>query len=515
MADQKNRRSPRLHNTPSTTRRRITAPSPLALPASSATLPTPLSSSTTVEDPPQLLPSANIAPAPTPSSPIAPAPRSPKTNSPAASPLSPLTPSEPASPTWSDSSDDMPIAELAPGIMQYAPGKLPTVEDSAAAAQSLAEPRNCTRLAAKIRAYARANNLADGAFMDSAVNAFESPKMLADLRQAAARLELSLPSLTFADLESVLKAAFMRGSTDAFVDKFRALARLPSESPHDFLDRLEYMNYDVPENKRDSQEELIRRTIKSFGSAFKNFCFLNAQFKDLTDWKIPEADVGASSSTKRDAAIGSFKDTLDIAWNLHVSTVNDRTYDIDSAIDAALAKRGISSDSRKRGLSTASHVAHMPEPKRASSFSSNMAPSMPRPPPMPTFATVNAVGYPSAPRPRNDLRGHRNTLIRYSGCFDCFTLFANHSARDCTLRTGTPVAPRYALEDPAVVAIIESEIVATGRRNVTLDMLEHLIDSRSQSAGSAAATAPNNIPVASRVNAVPGGAYISPNSSYE
>ncbi|KAL1737760.1 hypothetical protein HDZ31DRAFT_78906, partial [Schizophyllum fasciatum] len=80
-------------------------------------------------------------------------------------------------------------------------------------------------------------------------------------------------------------------------------------------------------------------------------------------------------------------------------------------------------------------------------------------------------------------------------------------------RTGSPVVPRYALEDPTVVAIIESEIVAKGRHNVTLEMLEHLIDNRTLPA--AAATAPNNIPVASRVNAVPSGAYISPNSSYE
>ncbi|KAL1739104.1 hypothetical protein HDZ31DRAFT_69290 [Schizophyllum fasciatum] len=102
----------------------------------------------------------------------------------------------------------MPVSELAPGITLYAPGKLPTVEDSRQAAQSLADPRNCIRLASKIRAYAKASNLADGSFMEAALHAFESPKMLGDLRQAAARLQLSLPALTFVQLETVLTLWF-------------------------------------------------------------------------------------------------------------------------------------------------------------------------------------------------------------------------------------------------------------------------------------------------------------------
>ncbi|KAL1738620.1 hypothetical protein HDZ31DRAFT_69805 [Schizophyllum fasciatum] len=133
--------------------------------------------------------------------------------------FSTLTP-VPALPTTSETADEMAPTELALGITIYVPGKLPTIQDSQVAAQSLADPRNCTRLVSKICAYAKASNLADGAFMDSAANVFESTKMLSDFHQAAACLEIPLSTITFAQLETVLKAAFMCDSTIALVNKF-------------------------------------------------------------------------------------------------------------------------------------------------------------------------------------------------------------------------------------------------------------------------------------------------------
>ncbi|KAL1739463.1 hypothetical protein HDZ31DRAFT_49366 [Schizophyllum fasciatum] len=532
MTDRGSRRSPRTHTdatptegspiapapaprraAPAPRTRRSLAPSPLSLPPAAAALPTPLPSLSTEKEPSALLPAAHIPspPAHTPA-PIAPGPCP-------DSPLSSLrsSPSAPASPTSSCHSDDMPVSELAPGITLYAPGKLPTVEDSRQAAQSLADPRNCIRLASKIRAYAKAHNLEDGSFMESAINAFESPKMLGDLRQAAARLQLSLTALTFAQLETVLKAAFLRGTSTAFVDNFRALTRLPSESPHDFMDRIEETNFVLPEDQHDSQEEIIRRTSMSFSSGFKNFCLLNSQFKDLTSWPLPDADENDELAVRtRDASIGNFKDTLDLAWSLHVSDTSDRATDLQSAIDAVLTKRGITADSRKRGLSAASHSAQLPEPKRAPSFGSNSAHSGLRDIPlMPGLSMVNAVGYGQSSRPRNDLRGHRETLKKYNGCFVCFMLFADHAARDCPSTVhGIPfVPPDFNLDSAGVVQIIENQLLPSRIRNVTLADLTARVH---RIAPHAAATAPNNIPVANRVNAVPAqGAYISPDASYE
>ncbi|KAL1747649.1 hypothetical protein HDZ31DRAFT_22558, partial [Schizophyllum fasciatum] len=534
MADQSNRRSPRTHTNKATdpppnappraphalrTRRGLPS-SPLSIPPAATVLPTPLhtapadSASLTEDTIVPLLPPAHIPSSYT----HTPAPR-PSTDRPD-SPLSPLpssAASPAASPALSAYSDDMPVSELAPGITLYAPGKLPTVEDSRQAAQSLADPRNCIRLASKIRAYAKANNLADGSFMDAAILAFESPKMLGDLRQAAARLQLSLPALTFVQLETVLKAAFLRGSSTAIVDNFRALTRMPSESPHDFLDRLEENNFVVPEDQRDSQDEIIRRTVKSFGSSFKTFCLLNSQFKELTTWVVPEADEDDAVSVRsRDASVGNFKDTLDIAWGLHVSDASDRASDLQSAIDAVLMKRGLTADSRKRGLSAASHSAQLPEPKRATSFSSNAAGGAPRDIPlMPSVSSVNAIGYGHDSRPRHDLRGHRETLKRFNGCFVCFMLFADHGARDCpSVALGQPFTPPdFKLDSAGVVQIIERHILPVKKRMVSLAELTDLVN---RFAPGAAATAPNNIPVPSRVNAVPSApAYISPETSYE
>ncbi|KAL1740935.1 hypothetical protein HDZ31DRAFT_16436, partial [Schizophyllum fasciatum] len=531
MADQSSRRSPRFQNStprssaptasppPATNSsqssvptgprtRRAHPPSQLSLPPATASLPTPLPSSSIKDSAPGLLPAAHIASYSAPTN--CPVSRA-RTPTPHSSP-SPLV-----SPAASVYSDDMPPSELAPGITIYAPGKLPTVEDSRLAAQSLADPRNCTRLVSKIRAYAKAHNLEDGAFMESAVHAFESPKMLADFRQAAARLDMTVSDLTFAQLETVLKAAFMRGSTVAFVDNFRAMTRLPSESPHDFLDRIEETNCDVPKAQRDSQEELIRRTSKSFGTGFKNFCFLNSQFKDLTDWAVPEVVDGDDASIiARDASVGNFKSTLDLAWNLYVSSASDRESDLQAAIDAVLAKRGITSDSRKRGLSATSHVAQLPDPKRSTSFSSNAAGGSRNLPLMPRLATVNTIGYGGGSRARNDLRGHRETLVKYNGCFTCFMLFADHGSRACPYGDAAFQPPNFDLNSAGVHQIIEEELLPHNERKVTLADLIGRINRRHSTTGSAAATAPNNIPVSGRVNAVPTApAHISPDSSYE
>ncbi|KAL1738936.1 hypothetical protein HDZ31DRAFT_50216, partial [Schizophyllum fasciatum] len=527
MADQVNRRSPRLNNnrtpdnqtpntqsprsaSPRTSRtlkpRKGLPPSQLSLPAASAKLPTPLPTTSPTDQHSPLLPAAHISTCSESDPPAIPS-----------SPALPRSTSHPvASPCGSACSDDMPASELAPGITIYAPGKLPTVEDSRLAAQSLGDPRNCIRLASKIRAYAKASNLADGAFMDSALHAFESPKMQGDLRQAAARLQLSLPTLTFAELETVLKAAFMRGTSTAFVDSFRALTRLPSESPHDFLDRIEDTNFYLPVSQRDSQDELIRRTSKSFSTSFKNFCFLNTQFKDLTDWTVPDVDEDDPASVRaRDASIGTFKENLDLAWGLHVSATSDRNNDLQSAIDAVLSRRGITSNSRKRGLSTTSHTAQLPEPKRSSSFSSNSANANTRGlPPMPGFATVNAIGYGNTSRPRNDLRGHRETLTKYNGCFSCFMLFADHGSRDCPSRDLPFSPPNFDLNSAAAHQIIEEELLPNNIRQVSLaDLIQR---AQRRHGRTAAVTAPNNIPVAARVNAVPNsGAHMSANSSFE
>ncbi|KAL1740138.1 hypothetical protein HDZ31DRAFT_68228 [Schizophyllum fasciatum] len=337
----------------------------------------------------------------------------------------------------------MPATEIAPGITIYVPGKLPTVEDSLAAVQSLANPRTCTCLATKIGTYAKASNLNNSAFMNSTIHAFESPKMVAEIFQATARLQLTLLDLTLAQLETVLKVAFIK--------------------PHDFLDQLEVNNYVLPKARCDSQEELIHCMTTSFSSAFKTFCFLNSQFKELTDWKIPKAPTGNNFSTlARDAAISNFKDTLDAAWDLHISAIADRNLDINSAIEATLSKC-LAADSRKRGLSTTSHVAQLPEPKHNNNFASNTHHNVQRPVPlMSNVSKVNTINYSS------------------------------------------------------VLAFINHEIARKGMRNVTLGDLESKLNHYFTNAWPTAATVPNNIPVTSHVNTVPApAAYILPDSSYK
>ncbi|TRM64475.1 hypothetical protein BD626DRAFT_253122 [Schizophyllum amplum] len=482
-------------------RRRAPAPSQLSLPPSNVPIPLP----TSAEDPGSL-PEVRLD-----------------------SPLTPL----PASPSSSVTSDDMPHIELAPGITLHGTGRLPTIENIPVTWVSLANPSTCSRVVGKFRSYGNSQNLADGAFMSSIVTAFESEKMRADIRQTAARRSLVHDDLTYAQLETVLKDTFIRGGAEGFLESFRTASRLPDESPHDFMDRIDGMNFDLDESHRISQAEIISRVGISFPHEFSSFCSRTYEFSALTTWVVPPAVAGdPASSLAHDASVGRFKDTVDKAWSAFAAG----RADVGSMIDAALLQRGLDkrgADDRKRALSTASHYAQLPEAKRATSgFASNAAvapaqaprhlPSLHR-----SRATVNAVSFAGngvqSFIPRRDLGGHIETLKREHGCFGCLTLQAPHGGRGCDATVEERNAiPRYQLDSPGVVDVI-NDLVARGilgpGKPLKLRELEAHVDQAfaagppSVPRSSAAATAPNNIPV--RVNAVPAYSHVSPDSSYE
>ncbi|KAL1740139.1 hypothetical protein HDZ31DRAFT_22992, partial [Schizophyllum fasciatum] len=484
----------------------------LPIPNASEPLPTPLPSSSSSQLDRQLLPPIALAPRPQDS----PSPES-SSRPPVLSRLddSPLTNisdlSLPASPA---SSDDMPAStEIAPGIYHYAPGKLPVVDDAPAAAASLAEPRVCSRLVGKIRAFGEASGLKDGEFMPKAIHAFESRKMRSDLRQTAAHLDLDFLALTYDQLEIVLKSTYMLGGTETYVDTFLHLTRTPTETPREFMDKIDSMNYDVPEKHQQDPSKIVTRIIESFDTDFKTFCRMHSQFKDLPTFRLePVDETDAAAVRAQDKSIGSFKDLLYHAWSSYAS----QNAKLDTAVNAALNSRGLSVDNRKRGLSTNSHVSQLPDPKRSSSFASNAAVpryqnTAPLPALAPAYNTINTVR--AAPAGRTNLSGHIATLRERNACFCCKELYADHSARACPHAGLGPFEPRYLLDSPVVVQVIEQEITALGRRKVPLAELETILDRRL--GGHAPATSSNSIPIATRVNAVPAAAHISPDSSYE
>ncbi|KAL1739774.1 hypothetical protein HDZ31DRAFT_68596 [Schizophyllum fasciatum] len=332
--------------------------------------------------------------------------------------------------------------EIAPDIYHYAPGKLPVVDDAPQAATSLAEPRVCSRLVGKICAYGEANGLKDGEFMPKAIHVFESRKMRSDLRQTAAHLDLDFLALTYDQLEIVLKSTYMLGGTETYVDTFLHLTRLPTETPREFMDKIDSMNYDVPEKHQQGPAKLITRVIESFDTDFKSFCRMHSQFKELPTFRLEPVDEDDAAAVRaQDKAIGSLKDLLYHAWSSYAS----QNAKLDTAVNAALNSRGLSLDTRKRGLSTNSHVSQLPDPKRSNSFASNASVSryqnLAAPPPhVPAYNTVNTMR--TAPAGRTNLSGHINTLHERNGCFCCMELYADHSARACPNAGLGPFAPR-------------------------------------------------------------------------
>ncbi|KAL1736716.1 hypothetical protein EV714DRAFT_279251 [Schizophyllum commune] len=561
MADPGSRRSPRfpkpsIATRPPATKKRSLAPSQLSLPPASDPLPTPLptssaSTSNDEPDPAPLLPPFTHAP--TPSHADSPEPVAPSPNA-LGSPLTPLL----SSPTFSDGSDDMPATMIADGVFSNQ-GRLPHVADSKEAATSLGVPRTCARLLHAFRSYGTIAKLQDGDIMETFIHAFESPKMQQDLRRTAAAKSYAFRTMTYEQFFDVLRDTFIRGGSTKLFDDFQELKR-GDEHPMDYYNCLEETNFDLPAELRVAQEKIIERTILSFGRKFTNFCRGKDQFAKLLTWSLPTLDEDDEASVDAyNASIKGFTTLLTTAWDAH----SDLLEEFADAVSTSM--KALDNDLRKRGLSSASHSAQLPEPKRPA-FASNAA----QPPRSSAYGgyaqqsapparrwpnqvtTVNAVSArpPRRPLTKADvlakketivipldlnpkLVGHFITITVFSGCYFCFEIRANHRASDCPNR-GRSFAPPFPLDCPEVEDYLLAQKYFTRhdeekeRRCITL---QELVDNLNPAPfvispaypavpgfqpARGPATNANSVPVGTRVNAVPAQvARISPDSSFE
>ncbi|KAI5890849.1 uncharacterized protein SCHCODRAFT_02465856, partial [Schizophyllum commune H4-8] len=455
----------------------------------------------------------------------------------------------------------MPVTTIAEGVFSNQ-GRLPHIADSKEAATSLGGPRTCARLLHAFRSYGTIAKLQDGDIMDTFIHAFESPKMQQDLRRTAAAKSYTFRTMTYEQFFDVLRDTFIRGGSTKLFDDFQDRARADKEHPLDFYNGLEESNFDLPAELRVSQMKIIERTILSFGRKFTNFCRGKDQFAKLLKWTLPTVDESDEASVDAyNASIKDFTTVLTTAWDAHRDFLDEFA---DAVSDGMKA---LDNDLRKRGLSTASHSAQLPEPKRPA-FASNAA----QPPRSSTYGQQPAYAQQSAPphrwsnqvtavnaissrpparvltkadvlakkevliipldlNPR--LVGHFITITIFSGCYFCFKIRANHRASDCPNR-GQSFKPPFPLDCTEVEDYLIAQTYFTHyneereRRGITLQEIVANVNpgpfaispAYTQPAARAPARGPatnaNSIPVGTRVNAVPAQvARISPDSSFE
>ncbi|KAL1761794.1 hypothetical protein FB107DRAFT_177679, partial [Schizophyllum commune] len=456
----------------------------------------------------------------------------------------------------------MPATMIADGVFSNH-GRLPHIADSKEAATSLGVPRNCARLLHAFRAYGTIAKLQDGDIMDTFIHAFESPKMQQDLRRTAAAKSFTFRTMTYEQFFDVLRDTFIRGGSTKMFDDFQHRVRVDDEHPMDYYNGLEESNFDFPAELRVSQKTIIDRTVLSFGRKFTNFCRGKDQFAKLLKWMLPTLDESDEASVDAyNASIKGFTTLLTTAWDAHRDLLDEFAEAVSSGMKA------LDNDLRKRGLSTTSHSAQLPEPKRAA-FASNAA----QPPRPSAYAQQPAYAQQSAPPPRRwanqvtavnaissrpagrvltkadvlakkevlvipldlnpKLVGHFITITIFSGCYWCFEIRANHRASDCPHR-GQSFKPPFPLDCTECEDYIIAQTYFTHhneereRRGITLQEIVANVDpapfnispAYTQTARRAPARAPatnaNSIPVGTRVNAVPTQvAHISPDSSFE
>ncbi|KAL1698009.1 hypothetical protein EV121DRAFT_184404, partial [Schizophyllum commune] len=423
--------------------------------------------------------------------------------------------------------------------------------------------RNCARLLHAFRAYGTIAKLQDGDIMDTFIHAFESPKMQQDLRRTAAAKSFTFRTMTYEQFFDVLRDTFIRGGSTKMFDDFQHRVRVDDEHPMDYYNGLEESNFDFPAELRVSQKTIIDRTVLSFGRKFTNFCRGKDQFAKLLKWTLPTLDESDEASVDAyNASIKGFTTLLTTAWDAHRDLLDEFAEAVSSGMKA------LDNDLRKRGLSTTSHSAQLPEPKRAA-FASNAA----QPPRPSAYAQQPAYAQQSAPPPRRwanqvtavnaissrpagrvltkadvlakkevlvipldlnpKLVGHFITITIFSGCYWCFEIRAGHRASDCPHR-GRTFKPPFPLDCTEVEDYLIAQTYFTHyneereRRGITLQEIVANVDpapfaispAYAQAAGRAPARAPatnaNSIPVGTRVNAVPAQvARISPDSSFE
>ncbi|KAL1743272.1 hypothetical protein HDZ31DRAFT_8874, partial [Schizophyllum fasciatum] len=540
MTDKGDRRSPRL-NPPADSNPKPTLapkplprkgknifPGPLNLPSASLPLPTPLSSGSINNDQP-LLPSIDLPDTVTQTAtPTLPAP--PK--SPPAAPQLPQ--SVPASPTSDIKSEDetmSPIITIAPGITVASHGKVPRFEGTAEMEKSLAAPSTCTSVVDKIRAWASAQVLEDGKFMQRLLPYFETRKMVNDISCTASEHLWTLDDLTFDQLETVFRDTYVIGGQAAFLKTFRTFKRIHDKTPLEFYNRVDRMNFDIPASEMSTTQEIITRVGENFPEDFAEFCEHNDAFATLATYQLPKVvDGDATSLASYRGSISTYKRLLDKAWASHRVASQRVSARVDNAINAALRSYGIT-DARKRGLSATSHAAQLPDPKRAPPAPSYPPASLGHSryvPPLshvPRATTVNTVApLRTGTRVWNNLQPHLDALNAFHGCYKCFMLNTSHGKMSCTYALDQPIVPRYDLSDPAIMQIIQADIVNARQRDVPLARVEDIISRRLAEVPShtasrtSAATGVNAVPLApARVNTVPApaAAHISPNSSFE
>ncbi|KAL1739551.1 hypothetical protein HDZ31DRAFT_77516, partial [Schizophyllum fasciatum] len=354
--------------------------------------------------------------------------------------------------------------------------------------------------------------------------------MVNDLACTASEHKWLLNDLTFDQLETVLRDTYVIGGQAAFLKSFRTFKRSRDETPLEFYNRVDRTNFDIPASEMSTTQEIITRVGENFPEDFTEFCEHNDTFATLATYQLPKVVDGDSDSlASYRGAISAYKRLLDKAWSSHRVASQRVSAKVDSAIDAALRSYGI--DARKRGLSTASHAAQLPDPKRSSSApmyaNANLGNTRYIPPlaPLPRTTNVNAVApMRTAGRVWNNLQPHLEALNAFHGCYKCFMLNTSHGKLSCTYVLDQPLVPKYDLSNPTVMQIIQTDIINAGARDVPLARVEDIIANRlaNQSAHAtgraSAATGVNVVPLPhSRTTAMPtpDSAHISPNSSLD
>ncbi|KAL1711447.1 hypothetical protein EV715DRAFT_170393, partial [Schizophyllum commune] len=429
--------------TPSSSRKKKdTVPVPIALPALSQDLPTPLPSSST-DDISQLLPA--LAPAQTDTL-DTPAPNPALIASLASHNNSPAHTSIALTPTSDEKDEDMsPVISIAAGISVAGHGKAPHFEGTAEMEKSLASPSTCSIVNDRICAFAASQGLEDGKFMTDLMPYFESKKMRNDITNTASTLRFTLVDLTFDQLDAVFRDMYLIGGQDMLTRTFRAFKTAPGESPLAFYNRVDRGNYNVDVGDQSTQQEIITRVGSNFPEDFADFCLHHDSFSTLHTHTLPRViDDDPASLEAHRSAIAAYKRALDKAWvayQSHSKRVADKVSNtvsdaVSAAVDRALREHSVN-DARKRGLSMASHTAQLPEPKHLYSspaLASNSATRYPPPPPrdQPIVDAVNAIQAmnPNS-RVAHNLSKHILALNKFHGCYNCFRINTNHDKNAC------------------------------------------------------------------------------------
>ncbi|KAL1741724.1 hypothetical protein HDZ31DRAFT_75989 [Schizophyllum fasciatum] len=267
---------------------------PLNLPSASLPLPTPLSSGSINNDHP-LLPSINLSDTVTQQTDTPTLPAPPK-SPPAAPQLPQSAPASPASDIESEDETMSPIITIAPGITVASQGKAPCFEGTTKMEKSLAALSTCTSVVDKVCAWALAQVLEDGKFMQWLLPYFETCKMVNKISCTISEHLWTLEDLTFDQLETVFHNTYVIGGQAAFLKTFRTFKHIYGETPLEFYNRVDGMNFNIPASEMSTTQEIIMRVSENFPEDFAEFCEHNDAFATLATYQLPKVVDGDAAS---------------------------------------------------------------------------------------------------------------------------------------------------------------------------------------------------------------------------